>query len=61
MHKLNSRRLQKFYIFLLNKLRGFFMKVFIKSWNYNTNRNNIPCYIRISACWWFIVKKAKIF
>ena len=21
----------------------------------------IPCYMRNSACWWFIVKKAKIF
>ena len=30
------------------------------AWNYNTNRNNIPCYMRDSACRWFIIENAKI-
>ena len=43
------------------------MKLYFAPWNYNKNRNNIltynkiPCYMRDSACMWFIVKKVKIF
>ena len=30
------------------------------AWNYNTNRNNTPCYMRDSACGWFIIENTKI-